>query len=83
MLANTGFTVPPEQSVMVSVRVVPESAPGSNTQSLAVPSFEKSSPVIPVTDSENVIENVRDVRFVGVVSADVKVVMVGMTPSTM
>ena len=81
--ANSGRTVPPEHPVIVTVRLVPESVPGSNEQSVAEPVFEKSSPVIPVTDSENVIEYVSDVRFVGVASADVKVVMVGITPSTM
>ena len=52
--ANSGTIVPAEQLVIVTVRDVPESVPGANTQLVAVPVFEKSPAATPVTDSENV-----------------------------
>jgi hypothetical protein len=52
--ANSGTIVPAEQLEIVTVRDVPESAPGANTQLVAVPVFEKSPAATPVTDSENV-----------------------------
>ena len=80
---NTGTIVPAEQPVMVTVRVVPESVPGSNEQDVAVPLLLKSADVIPVTDSENVNVYVIDVRLLGLEIAEVNEEMVGAVPSTM
>ncbi|MCX6392033.1 MAG: hypothetical protein NTX95_06030 [Actinobacteria bacterium] len=52
--AMCGMIVPAEQLVSVTVRVLPESVPGANTQFVAVPVCVKSSAATPVTDSENV-----------------------------
>ena len=52
--ANSGTTVPAEQLEIVTVRVVPESAPGAYTQPVAEPVLEKSPAATPVTVSENV-----------------------------
>ena len=52
--ANRGRTVPFVQPVIETVRVSPESVPGSKIQLIDVPAFEKSAPVTPVTGSENV-----------------------------
>jgi hypothetical protein len=52
--AKCGITVPPEQLVSVTVRVLPESVPGAKTQPVAVPVCKKSAAVTPVTDLENV-----------------------------
>ena len=54
----------------VTVRVVPESVPGANTQPEAEPAFEKSPAATPVTDSENVNVNETDEAFVGVDCAE-------------
>jgi hypothetical protein len=54
LIAKRGWIVPAEQPVIVTVRVAPLSVPGSYTQPVAVPAFEKSPAATPVTDSENV-----------------------------
>jgi hypothetical protein len=52
--ANTGMTVPALHPDTVTVRLLPESLPGSNEHPVAVPEFEKSPAATPVTLSENV-----------------------------
>jgi hypothetical protein len=52
--AKTGVTVPAPQPDTVTVRLLPESLPGSNEHPVAVPEFEKSPAATPVTLSENV-----------------------------
>jgi hypothetical protein len=52
--ANAGASVPVEQPVTVSVRVLPLSVPGLNVQPVAVPRLRKSPEPIPVTASEKV-----------------------------
>ena len=47
-------TVPSEQLSTVTVIVVPLEADGVKVQPVAVPVFEKSPAVIPLTDSEKV-----------------------------
>ena len=54
LAAKRGVTVPSEQLVTVTVRVLPVSAPGAKTQPVAVPVLVKSAAVTPVTSSENV-----------------------------
>ena len=63
--AKCGITVPPEQLVSVTVRVLPESVPGAKTQPVAVPVCVKSPAATPVTDSENVSVYSIDAAFVG------------------
>jgi hypothetical protein len=76
-LAKRGITVPSEHPEIVTARVVPESAPGSKVQSVAVPVVEKSSAVTPVTDSENVSVYVNVSAAVGVAVTAVKLDTVG------
>ncbi len=54
LTARRGMTVPSEQPVIVTVRELPASAPGSKAHDVAVPVFEKSPATTPVTASENV-----------------------------
>ena len=79
--ARRGMTVPSEQPVTVTVRVVPESAPGSKAHDVAVPVFEKSPATTPVTTSENVRVYVKLVALVGEAWALVKPVTVGAVTS--
>ena len=65
----------------VTVRVVPESVPGANTQSDAEPAFEKSPAATPVTDSEKVNVNVNDEAFVGDDCAEENDTTVGLVTS--
>ncbi|MBU3704772.1 MAG: hypothetical protein FGM42_10460 [Ilumatobacteraceae bacterium] len=53
--AKRGVIVPAPQFVTVTVRDTPVSVPGAKEQFDAVPAFEKSSQVTPVTLSENVM----------------------------
>jgi hypothetical protein len=64
--ASCGMTVPALQPVIVTVRELPASAPGSNTHEVAVPVCEKSPAATPVTASENVRVYEIDDAFVGV-----------------
>ena len=70
LTANRGMIVPSPHDKTVTVRDVPESVPGANTQPDAEPAFEKSPAATPVTDSEKVNVNVNDEAFVGVDCAE-------------
>jgi len=79
--ASCGITVPALQPVIVTVRELPESVPGSNTHEVAVPVCEKSPAATPVTDSENVRVYEIDDAFVGVEVTAVKDETVGAVVS--
>jgi hypothetical protein len=80
-LAKRGITVPSEQPEIVTVRVLPESVPGSKVQSVAVPVVVKLAAVTPVTDSENVSVYVSVSAPVGVAVTAVKLDTVGAVVS--
>ena len=63
--AKRGTRVPSEQLVIVTVREALESVLGSKTQPVAVPVFDRSAAITPVTDSENVSVNVCAMALVG------------------
>ena len=63
--AKRGMIVPSPQPVIVTVRDVPESVLGSNTQEAAVPVLEKSPAATPVTVRENVSVYEMEAAFVG------------------
>ena len=52
LAAKLKTTVPSEQEETVIVIEEPEAAEGANKQPVAVPAFEKSAAVKPLTDSE-------------------------------
>jgi hypothetical protein len=79
--AKCGMIVPAEQLVSVTVRVAPVSAPGANTQPVAVPVCVKSPAATPVTDSAKVTVYENDAAFVGDAWALVKVDTVGAVVS--
>ncbi len=79
--AKRGMTVPSPQFVMVTVRVEPVSDPGEKLQFCAVPEFEKSPEMTPVTDSENCSVYVNDEADVGDCCEEENEVTVGATES--
>jgi len=78
--AKTGITVPLVVQDTPTVRVDPESVPGSKVQ-VAVPLFEKSPAATPVTASENVSVYAMLDEFVGDETADVNDDTVGAVVS--
>ena len=79
--AKTGITVPLVVQDTPTVRVDPESVPGSKVQ-VAVPLFEKSPAATPVTASENVNVYAMLDAFVGDETAEVNDETVGAVVST-